>query len=171
MLLVKVMGVAPEKTIKLSVNEGARNAIMAQLGYLPIAGEAIAGGIAGMMQVCVTNPLEVVKVRMQTSQMSLGEVLSQLKSVGDLYLGAGACIARDMSFSAVLFPTYAHAKVALVAALTSLSGDSGVDTGMTMFWANMIAGSVAAAPAAVVATPVSWTKLTIRRRSVCDLLF
>ena len=51
------MGVAPEKTIKLSVNEAARNAITAHLGYLPIAGEAVAGGFAGMMQVTVTNPV------------------------------------------------------------------------------------------------------------------
>ena len=51
------MGVAPEKTIKLSVNEAARNAITTQLGYLPIVGEAFAGGFAGMMKVTVTNPV------------------------------------------------------------------------------------------------------------------
>lgn len=53
----QILGVAPEKTIKLSVNEAARNAIAAHLGYLPIAGEAVAGGFAGMMQVTVTNPV------------------------------------------------------------------------------------------------------------------
>eukprot|EP00980_Cylindrotheca_fusiformis_P014965 scaffold4095_cov117-Cylindrotheca_fusiformis.AAC.22 len=160
---VQVMGVAPEKTIKLSVNEAARNVIMAQVGSLPIAGEVVAGGFAGMMQVCVTNPLEVVKVRMQTSKMTLGEVISELKSFGDLYLGAGACIARDMTFSAVLFPTYAHVKVALVAALASLGGDSGIDAGVSMFWANMMAGSLAAAPAAVIATPADVVKTRMQQ--------
>lgn len=114
-----------------------------------------------MMQVCVTNPLEVVKVRMQTSDMTLEEAVSQLKSVSDLYLGAGACIIRDMTFSAVLFPTYAHAKVVLSAAVTSLASDSGVDTGMAMFWANFVAGCVAAAPAAIIATPVSRASLEV----------
>ena len=101
---------------------------------------------------CRAKKLEVVKVRMQTSQMTLKEVVSEFKSFGDLYLGAGACITRDVTFSAVLFPSYAHAKVALATALTTVGGD-GIDTSMTMFWVNMIAGSVAAAPAAILATP------------------
>jgi solute carrier family 25 aspartate/glutamate transporter 12/13 len=148
---IKILGVAPEKTIKLSVNEAARNAITAQLGHLPLAGEALAGSFAGMMQVTVTNPLEVVKVRMQTSNMSLRDVLQQIHSFKDLYIGAAPCVVRDMTFSAILFPTYAHVKVALATAIAT--GNSG---GMTMFWANMIAGSVAAAPAAIIATPVSY---------------
>ena len=52
---------------------------------------------------CRAKKLEVVKVRMQTSQMTLKEVVSEFKSFGDLYLGAGACITRDVTFSAVLF--------------------------------------------------------------------
>ena len=106
--------------------------------------------------------MEVVKVRMQTSDMSFTEVVSDLKSFGDLYLGAGACVARDVIFSAILFPTYAHAKVALAAAIASFGGSS-VDTGFVMFWANMVAGSVAAAPAAILATPPDVVKTRMQQ--------
>ena len=154
------MGVAPEKTIKLSVNEAARDAIRTSLGgHLPIIGEAIAGGFAGMMQVTVTNPLEVVKVRMQTSSMTLHDVVSQLKSITDLYVGVTPCIVRDMIFSAILFPTYAHTKLALATILASTGAIE--DSSMTMFYANMIAGSIAAAPAAIIATPVSYADICL----------
>jgi solute carrier family 25 aspartate/glutamate transporter 12/13 len=160
-VIINVIGVAPEKTIKLSLNDAARLAIATQLGTLPLAGEVAAGAFAGMMQVIVTNPLEVVKVRMQTSDMTIRDALSQLKSFGDYYQGAGACVARDMIFSAVLFPGYAHAKVALAAALVSLAGSS--DTGAASFWVNMIAGSLAAAPAALIATPPDVIKTRLQQ--------
>jgi solute carrier family 25 aspartate/glutamate transporter 12/13 len=150
--MVNVIGIAPEKTIKLSINNAARLAITSHFGYLPIAGEMVAGGFAGMMQVTVTNPLEVVKVRMQTSEMTVKEVLGQLNGIGDFYQGAGACVVRDMTFSAILFPLYAHLKVALAVALVAWAG-SDADIGAATFWANMVAGSLAAAPAAVLATP------------------
>jgi solute carrier family 25 aspartate/glutamate transporter 12/13 len=172
-VMVNIVGVAPEKTIKLSVNNAARTAIQAHYGYLPILGEVVAGGFAGMMQVTVTNPLEVVKVRMQTSNMTVREVIGQLKHFGDFYQGAGACVTRDVIFSSVLFPLYAHGKVAMTAMIVSLLGNddggagvAGVATsaeaGVT-FWANMIAGSLAAAPAAIIATPADVVKTRMQQ--------
>ena len=143
-LMVNVVGIAPEKTIKLSANSIVRGAILGHFGYLSIAGEVVAGGCAGLSQVLVTNPLEVVKLKLQTSQMSVKDVLSQLQSITDLYQGAGACIARDVVFSAVLFPMYAHVKVALAAGLLGV----GMESGTVDFLANLLAGSFAAAPAA-----------------------
>jgi solute carrier family 25 aspartate/glutamate transporter 12/13 len=157
-VMVSIVGVAPEKTIKLSVNDAARMAIQSHFGYLPILGEVVAGGFAGMMQVTVTNPLEVVKVRMQTSDMTFQEVFAQLKSFGDFYQGAGACVTRDVIFSSVLFPLYAHGKVAMAATL--VAGHAG---GATLFWANMIAGSLAAAPAAIIATPADVVKTRMQQ--------
>lgn len=159
-VMVSIVGVAPEKTIKLSVNDAARMAIQGHFGYLPILGEIVSGGVAGMMQVTVTNPLEVVKVRMQTSDMTVQEVIAQLKSFGDLYQGAGACVTRDVIFSSVLFPLYAHGKVATAAMLVALLGNA---DGATLFWANMIAGSLAAAPAAIIATPADVVKTRMQQ--------
>jgi len=154
-VLVNLVGVSLEKTIKLSANNMFRVAIRNQFGSLPLAGEVLAGGLAGMTQVIVTNPLEVVKVKMQTSDKSLTEVMDQMKGLGDLYQGAGACVARDSIFSAVLFPVYAHAKVAVTLALV----------GQPAFLADVIAGSLAAAPAAILATPADVIKTRIQAQS------
>lgn len=160
-LMVNVVGIAPEKTIKLSTNSIIRGALMGHLGYLPLVGEVAAGGFAGFTQVVVTNPLEVIKLKLQTSQMSLTDVISQLQGVADLYQGAGACIARDVMFSAVLFPLYAHLKVSLVTALMGVApGESAT------FWANMLAGSFAAAPAAFISTPADVVKTRLRKISL-----
>ena len=44
---INILGIAPEKTIKLNVNDYARAALTAQFGgHLPIIGEMISGGIA-----------------------------------------------------------------------------------------------------------------------------
>lgn len=159
-VLVNIVGIAPEKTIKLSANDIVRTAIQAQLGYLPLAGEIVAGGIAGMTQVCVTNPLEVVKVRMQTSDMGLKEVFGQMKGLGDLYQGAAACVVRDSVFSAVLFPLYAHAKVAAAAVLLAFTGPEGTPPS---FLGDLLAGSLAAFPSALIATPADVVKTRIQQ--------
>jgi solute carrier family 25 aspartate/glutamate transporter 12/13 len=165
-VMVNIIGVAPEKTIKLSVNDAARMAIQTHFGYLPILGEVVAGGFAGMMQVAVTNPLEVVKVRMQTSDMTVQEVIGQLKSFGDFYQGAGACVTRDVIFSSALFPLYAHGKVATAAMLVALFGNADG----APFWANMIAGSLAAAPSAIIATPADVVKTRMQQAKKDDIL-
>lgn len=156
-LMVNVVGIAPEKTIKLSANRLVRAALLGHFGYLPLAGEVVAGGVAGFTQVLVTNPLEVVKLKLQTSQMTVKEVVSQLEGFADLYQGAGACIARDVVFSAVLFPVYAHSNVALAAALMGMGVDS------ASFWADLLAGSFAAAPAALISTPADVVKTRLQQ--------
>lgn len=44
-LLVQLIGVAPEKAIKLTVNDFTRDKFMQYLGYLPLYGEILAGGL------------------------------------------------------------------------------------------------------------------------------
>mmetsp|Transcript_25642 Transcript_25642/g.36165 ORF Transcript_25642/g.36165 Transcript_25642/m.36165 type:complete len:438 (-) Transcript_25642:2086-3399(-) len=176
-VMVNIIGVAPEKTIKLGVNSYLRNMFLTTImnshtsGYVSVLplmlfGEMMAGGIAGMTQVIVTNPLEVIKVRMQTSEMTLQEVLQQMKSIGDVYEGVEACVIRDSMFSATLFPLYAHAKVAIATALMGsmgAAGDATVVASTATFWANLIAGSVAAAPAAFIATPADVIKTRMQQ--------
>lgn len=164
-LMVNVVGIAPEKTIKLGANSLMRGIVMGHFGYLPLAGEVFAGGFAGCTQVLVTNPLEVVKLKLQTSQMTIKDVMSQLQGLADLYQGAEACVARDAVFSAVLFPTYAHLKVALAA---SLVGGMGVSAESASFWANLFAGSFAAAPAALISTPADVVKTRLQQARTVD---
>ena len=47
----QIAGVAPEKTIKLLVNDAVRGAIRGSLGFIPLAGEVAAGFAAGTCQV------------------------------------------------------------------------------------------------------------------------
>lgn len=84
-----------------------------------------AGGLAGLCQIVITTPMELLKIQMQDA----GRVASQAKSEGKsmpkmsatkialsllrekgilgLYKGIGATTLRDVSFSIVYFPLFA----------------------------------------------------------------
>merc|ERR1712141_566981 len=82
-LVPQLMGVAPEKAIKLTVNDLVRDQVRTHKipflsnnnGQIHIVGELIAGGCAGASQVMFTNPLEIVKIRLQVA----GEIASAKK--------------------------------------------------------------------------------------------
>ena len=58
------LGVGPEKAIKLTVNDLVRD-LFRKDGVVPVPMEFVAGGVAGGCQVIFTNPLEIIKIRMQ----------------------------------------------------------------------------------------------------------
>jgi solute carrier family 25 aspartate/glutamate transporter 12/13 len=65
-VMPQLVGVAPEKAIKLTVNDLVRKkATDPETGYIPLYMEIFAGGAAGGCQVIVTNPLEITKIRLQ----------------------------------------------------------------------------------------------------------
>ena len=152
-ILVAVTGVAPEKSIKLGVNDILRDYFAhAQLlpvvagvaltthTTLPLGCQITAGAIAGACQVVVSSPLDVIKVHLQTttqqqptskddatanndrrdtnsgssSHHNSHPVVQAWKdvtggptgSLRGLYKGVGACLIRDISFTAVCFPLY-----------------------------------------------------------------
>lgn len=88
-LLPQIVGVAPEKAIKLTMNDYMRDKFTKD-GKIPLYGEIIAGGTGGMCQVVFTNPLEIVKIRLQTA----GEVQQAGKKIGvfTVLKGAAWCI-------------------------------------------------------------------------------
>jgi hypothetical protein len=113
---VQVLGIAPEKGIKLGVNDLLQAACTAHFGgvFVPLWAQVVSGGVAGACQVVASSPLEVLKVGLQTSDMTLGQVWRQVGGVSGLFRGAEACILRDVLFTAILFPMYAamvHAEV------------------------------------------------------------
>ncbi len=58
--------VAPEKAIKLTMNDLVRTwGKNKETGELTLATEILAGCVAGGSQVIFTNPLEIVKIRLQ----------------------------------------------------------------------------------------------------------
>lgn len=119
-LMPQLVGVAPEKAIKLVTNEYLRNLFedpTTKEMYFPL--EILAGGCAGASQVIATNPLEIVKIRLQIQ----GEIAREtgaapkkataiIRELGfsGLYKGSSACFLRDIPFSAIYFPLYATLK-------------------------------------------------------------
>lgn len=111
-----LVGVTPEKAIKLAVNEYARELLENPDGSIDLHNEIIAGASAGFFQVIATNPMELIKIRMQTQatlpveqRQSAVEVVRGL-GVRGMYTGATACFVRDIPFSLLFFPGYSHLK-------------------------------------------------------------
>ncbi|KZF25004.1 putative mitochondrial carrier protein [Xylona heveae TC161] len=167
-VIPQLIGVAPEKAIKLTVNDLIREKFTdKKTGRIWWGWEVLAGGCAGGSQVIFTNPLEIVKIRLQVQ----GEALKSsenaprrsamwiVKNLGilGLYRGASACLARDVPFSAIYFPTYNHLK-------RDYFGESpNKRLGILQL---LTAGAIAGMPAAYLTTPfdVIKTRLQVEAR-------
>ncbi|KAK9458353.1 mitochondrial carrier domain-containing protein [Dipodascopsis uninucleata] len=159
----QLVGVAPEKAIKLTVNDFARGKLSDDNGDITLLNEIIAGGSAGACQVVFTNPLEIVKIRLQIQgevskavegapKRSAIWIVRNLGLVG-LYKGALACMMRDVPFSAIYFPTYNHLKKDYFGEGPNKSLGIGQ---------LLIAGAVAGMPAAYLTTPCDVIKTRLQ---------
>lgn len=166
-VLPQLVGVAPEKAIKLTVNDLVRGKLSdPKTGAIWYPHEVLAGGTAGMCQVIFTNPLEIVKIRLQVQgemakssgapRRSAMWIVRNLGIVG-LYKGASACLLRDVPFSAIYFPAYSHLK-------RDYFGESqNKKLGVVQL---LTAGAIAGMPAAYLTTPcdVIKTRLQVEAR-------
>ncbi|XP_026321987.1 calcium-binding mitochondrial carrier protein Aralar1 isoform X2 [Hyposmocoma kahamanoa] len=156
-LMPQLIGVAPEKAIKLTVNDFVRDKFMDKKGNIPLYAEVLAGGAAGGCQVIFTNPLEIVKIRLQVAGEIAGgskvRAWSVMKDLGifGLYKGARACLLRDMPFSAIYFPAYAHVKA-------RMADESGYNHPLTL----LASGAIAGVPAASLVTPADVIKTRLQ---------
>ena len=163
----QLIGVAPEKAIKLTVNDLVRGKMRGEDGSIWLGYEIMAGGTAGGCQVIFTNPLEIVKIRLQVQgelaknvagvpKRSAAWIVKSLGLLG-LYRGASACLLRDIPFSAIYFPTYAHLK-------KDYFGES--PTKKLGVLQLLTAGAIAGMPAAYLTTPadVIKTRLQVEAR-------
>ncbi|XP_032784962.2 calcium-binding mitochondrial carrier protein Aralar1 isoform X1 [Daphnia magna] len=155
-LVPQLMGVAPEKAIKLTTNDLVRDKFTTK-GQIPLYGEVIAGACAGGSQVVFTNPLEIVKIRLQVageiasaSKVGAVSVVRELGFLG-LYKGARACALRDIPFSAIYFPAYAHTKAAM-------ADENGYNSPLSL----LVSGAIAGIPAASLVTPADVIKTRLQ---------
>lgn len=183
-----MQGVAPEKAIKLAVNDLVRGKGTDKDGNISLPWEMFSGGTAGACQVVFTkyypsvrlvgdvltrsacasdSPLEIVKIRLQIQgevaknvegvpRRSAYWIVKNLGLVG-LYKGASACLLRDVPFSAIYFPAYAHLK-------KDWFGESPTKSlGVAQL---LTAGAIAGMPAAYLTTPcdVIKTRLQVEAR-------
>ncbi|KAI8053971.1 mitochondrial carrier domain-containing protein [Syncephalis plumigaleata] len=164
----QLVGVAPEKAIKLVMNDFVRSMFKdPRTGELKIWHEIAAGCAAGGSQVIFTNPLEIVKIRLQIQgemakvtnvpKRSAVHIVKELGLLG-LYKGAGACLLRDIPFSGIYFTAYAHLKKDLF--------HEGRNNKRLSIWELLSAGAIAGMPAAYLTTPadVIKTRLQVEAR-------
>ncbi|EAL68968.1 hypothetical protein DDB_G0276933 [Dictyostelium discoideum AX4] len=109
-----LIGIIPEKALKLAMNDYFRTRFQGDRSYIKLWEEVASGGLAGMCQVVATNPMELVKIRMQVSGLSgkkasLKEVVSELGIKG-LYKGTASTLLRDVPFSMIYFSIYGRMK-------------------------------------------------------------
>jgi len=151
-IAAQCLGVGPEKAIKLTVNDLMRD-MFRKDDVVPLPFEIVAGGVAGGCQVLFTNPLEIIKIRMQLDNTA--SLAGTFKDVGmrRLYVGASACLLRDIPFSAIYFPAYAHLK-------KSLSEEDGH---LPIQYA-LLAGFLAGFPAAGLTTPADVIKTRLQAK-------
>lgn len=170
----QLVGVAPEKAIKLTVNDLVRKFGTGDDGQITMKWEVLAGMSAGACQVIFTNPLEIVKIRLQMQgnhspqvpgeiplkRLTAGKIIKQLGIKG-LYKGASACLLRDVPFLAIYFPTYANLKKHLFNFdPLNPNARNKLDS-----WQLLIAGALAGAPAAFFTTPADVIKTRLQVES------
>ena len=161
----QLIGVAPEKAIKLTVNDLARsyftNKISKKITWYY---EVVSGACAGACQVIFTNPLEIVKIRLQvqgnydvSERMSAMGIIRKLGITG-LYKGVGACLLRDVPFSAIYFPTYAHIKKDIF----NYDPSDKKRRHKLKTWELLVSGGLAGMPAAFLTTPCDVIKTRLQ---------
>ncbi|CAL4165084.1 unnamed protein product, partial [Meganyctiphanes norvegica] len=124
---VNILLITPEKAIKLTANDFFRYKFTTKDGKLPVTSQMAAGGMAGLCQIVITTPMELLKIQLQDA----GRVAAQMKASGQaanipkisatsitmqllkekgifgLYKGTFATMTRDVSFSVIYFPLFA----------------------------------------------------------------
>jgi len=150
-----LIGVGPEKAIKLTVNDFCRDKFADKDNNIPISLQALAGGLAGASQTVVTNPLEIVKIRMQLNPGSkLIQTVSEIGLFG-LYKGLPPCLLRDITFSSLYFTAYATLKKKFTD-----------DTNNLSLPYTLLAGFLAGFPAAFLSTPGDVIKTRLQAKPV-----
>lgn len=171
-LAAQLVGVAPEKAIKLTVNDLVRGIGSNDDGSITMGWEILAGSSAGGCQVIFTNPLEIVKIRLQMQggkakelkpgeiphkRLTAAQIIRQLGLKG-LYKGASACLLRDVPFSAIYFPTYANIKYHLF----NYDPHDPNKRHSLSTWQLLLSGALAGAPAAFFTTPADVIKTRLQ---------
>lgn len=168
---VNLLLITPEKAIKLTGNDLFRHLLTvpssshAHAQHLSLPREILAGGGAGLCQIIVTTPMELLKIQCQDagrtvtasgdkpSALKVATELIKTRGISGLYKGISATMLRDVSFSVVYFPLFAH--------LSSLGSNYYQDNN-SVFLVNFVSGCLAAGTAAVLVNPADVVKTRLQ---------
>jgi len=171
---INLLLVTPEKALKLASNDLFRHLLTTKDGKLPVSREMLAGAGAGVIQVFVTTPMELLKVRLQNSGGQLTEdklrtsnpvpqtlttrtlfrELTYSRGVRGLYQGYSATLLRNVTFSILYFPLFAH--------LSKLGPRRSPGSSQAVFWWSFLCGCTAGAVSAVAVTPADVVKTRLQ---------
>jgi len=169
---VNILLITPEKAIKLAANDFFRHHLTTKSGQLPVTRQMAAGGLAGLCQIVITTPMELLKIQMQdagrvaaqaklagktvpkTSATQLALTLFREKGILGLYKGIGATMCRDVSFSIVYFP--------LFATLNQFGPRKNDGSGEAAFFVSFAAGCASGSFAALAVNPMDVVKTRLQ---------
>lgn len=170
---VNILLITPEKAIKLTANDFFRHHLSPGGGKkLPLEREMLAGGLAGLCQIIITTPMELLKIQLQDagrvaahakeggiavpkiSATAITLELLRTKGIIGLYKGVGATMLRDVSFSIIYFPLFAH--------LNALGPRKSDGTGEAVFWCSFLAGCASGSLAALAVNPFDVVKTRLQ---------
>jgi len=159
-LPAQIIGIAPEKAIKLTVNDVLRQLLTDKnTGKISILSEVLSGSVAGFSQVIITGPYELDKVRLQTQAQGHGKksAITMVRELGfrGLFTGSGATLLRDVPFSAMYFTTYGNLKRVFTDKKTGHIGTTSV----------LAAGLLSGVVSAFLATPADVIKTRLQAKS------
>lgn len=153
--LANLIGIIPEKAIKLACNDQFRDMLRNESGIVTMSGELMAGIGAGFCQVVVTTPMERVKIQCQMdTSKGVAQVVKELGLKG-IYRGYTPTLVRDVWFSAVFFPMQSKLKASLV---------KPEDTGLKKTLYSFLAGVTAGGFSAAISTPLDVIKTRIQTK-------
>ncbi|KAI2649966.1 Mitochondrial glutamate carrier 1 [Labeo rohita] len=136
--------VTPEKAIKLAANDFFRQRLSRGELKLSVFQEMLAGCGAGMCQVIVTTPMEMLKIQLQDAGRLDCETWDS-QSSPELFV-------QDIPFSVVYFPLFAH---------INKLGKTSEDDNVPFYW-SFISGCVAGCTAAVAVSPCDVVKTRLQ---------
>lgn len=174
-LLPSALGVLPRQGIKLYTNGLLRQLLSSEGGEraepmrLSLPLEGLAGACTAACQLLVTNPVEIVKIRLQLQGKALHGGLSAhghtiqtatsiVRQLGfpGVYYGASACLLRDVPFGALSFASFAAGREYFAS-----RNESGRVSSSDL----ILSGSLAAVPAALLTTPADVIRARIHSHS------
>lgn len=169
---VNLLLITPEKAIKLVVNDYLRYKFTdKKTGVLSSGGAIVSGAGAGLCQIIVTTPMELLKIQQQDAGRSgaakseritaTGTALKLIREKGivGIYKGFRATALRDVTFSAIYFPLFAIFNERLISAdVTGLAKGEN----QPVFIYSLCAGIAAGAIASLSVNPVDVVKTRLQ---------